>query len=312
MPIRQDTLRERWLAEQRYAETTKRTYRETLADFQRRHPVHAERVRLEHLIDYLTTDANGHETRRAPSTLERQRATLRVFWRWAKRRGYVKMNPAEDLDCLNVGRGERRPGRWLTRADARTLLDACDDGTDQGMRDHALIITALLTGLRRAELAGLTWRCLDLAQRRVDVKGKGSKLATIGLPDQAADVLAAWGQVVAAHRGRRPRPDDPVFPSGRPTGGLHNSEQVYVFHWRQPLSVWTVRAIIARRASAAGLGTVGTHDLRRSFAGFLDADGVDLKGIQAALRHSSPDVTVRCYLDRSPRRAMDATACLTL
>lgn len=44
MPIRQDTLRERWLAANRYAETTEATYRETLADFQRRFPCHAEKV----------------------------------------------------------------------------------------------------------------------------------------------------------------------------------------------------------------------------------------------------------------------------
>lgn len=78
------------------------------------------------------------------------------------------------------------------------------------------------------------------------------------------------------------------------------------------LTPWTVRKIIARRAEDAGVGTVATHDLRRSFAGFLDEDGTDLKGIQAALRHSSPHVTARCYLDRSPRRAIDATSDLRL
>ncbi len=56
MPIRQDTLRERWLAQQRYAPTTKQTYRETLTAFERRFPVYAEHVRPEHLIDFLTTD----------------------------------------------------------------------------------------------------------------------------------------------------------------------------------------------------------------------------------------------------------------
>ncbi|MCU1357743.1 MAG: hypothetical protein JWM89_3161, partial [Acidimicrobiales bacterium] len=83
MPIRQDTLRERWLAEQNYAESTTRTYRETLSDFQRRHPAHAERVTPQMLVDYLTTDASGHQTNRAPSTLSRQRSTLRAHWRWA-------------------------------------------------------------------------------------------------------------------------------------------------------------------------------------------------------------------------------------
>lgn len=42
VPIRQDTLRTRWLAQQRYAETTKVTYSETLKAFQTRYGVYAE------------------------------------------------------------------------------------------------------------------------------------------------------------------------------------------------------------------------------------------------------------------------------
>lgn len=312
MPIRQETLWTRWLTEQRYAPTTVKTYRETLSDFHRRFPVYAEKVRREHLVQYLTTDANGHDTRRAPRTLERQRATLRSFWTWAKRRGYVKQNPAADLDSLMLGKGDRRPGRWLTRDEIRVLLDDVEDGSLQGQRDHTLVLVAVLTGLRRAELAGLRWRDLDLQQRRAAVRGKGTKLATIGLPEQATDGLVRWRRAIQDERGRAPRPDDPVFPTGRPVGGLCYVRQHYRFDWSTPLSVWAIRAMIARRAQAAGLGTVATHDLRRSFAGLLDEDGVDLKGIQAALRHSSPDVTARCYLDRSPRRAVQAVQSLRL
>lgn len=312
MPIRQDTLRCRWLAANNFAATTAKTYTETLTAFERRYPMHAERVAHEHLVDFLTTDANGATTSRAPSTLDRQRTVLRGFWRWANREGFVRQDPADGLEHLYLGTGERRPGRWLTRDEAHRLLDGCEAG-DQGQRDRTLMTVALLTGLRRAELAGLIWRAVDLSGGRISVVGKGSKLATIGLPEQARSSLAAWRQVVADRQGRRgPGPNQPVFPTGRKFGGLNNSVEDYAFDWNRPLTVWTVRSIIARRAEAAGLGTVATHDLRRSFAGFLDEDGADLKGIQAALRHSSPDVTARCYLDRSPRRAVEAVAGLRL
>jgi integrase/recombinase XerC len=308
MPIRQDTLHRRWFAANNYAASTIRSYTETLSDFQRRYPFHAERVRSEHLVDYLTTDADGSDTKRAPSTLDRQRTVLRVFWRWAKREGYVKHDPSEGLEHLFLGQGERRQGRWLTRAEAHRLLDSCEAG-DQGQRDRTLIVVALLTGLRRSELVGLTWRDVDVSQRRVTVRGKGSKLATIGLPQQATTALLDWCKVVADRQGRAaPGPNQPVFPTGQKQGGLNNSAEDYRFDFNRALTPWTVRKIIARRAEAAGLGTVATHDLRRSFAGFLDEDGIDLKGIQAALRHSSPEVTARCYLDRSPRRAVEAVA----
>jgi Phage integrase, N-terminal SAM-like domain len=78
--LRQDSLRNRWLLQQRYAETTQATYTETLKAFQRRYPVMAERVTEAMLVDFLTTDANGEATTRASNTLKRQRATLRTFW----------------------------------------------------------------------------------------------------------------------------------------------------------------------------------------------------------------------------------------
>lgn len=312
MPIRQDTLRRRWLAEQNYATTTQRTYTETLGAFERRYPIHAEQVTHAHLVDYLTTETDGSPATRAPSTLDRQRSTLRSFWRWVDRSGYVKADPTEGLEHLNLGSGDVRLGRWLDRSEALALLADCGPD-DQGLRDRTLMVVALLTGLRRAELAGLRWRSIDLAQSRLTVRGKGGKLATIGLPDQAREALGEWRSVVAARLERpAPGPDLPVFPTGRPQGGLNHSTACYVFDWSRPLSPWGVRAMIARRAESAGLGVVATHDLRRTFAGLLDVDGVDLKGIQAALRHSSPEVTARCYLDRSPRRAVEATRTLAL
>lgn len=246
MPIRQDTLRRRWLASNNYATSTRQTYSETLLDFERRYPVHAEQVRHEHLVDYLTTDASGASTTRAPSTLDRQRSTLRVFWRWARREGYVRADPADGLEHLRLGQGQRRQGRWLTRPEARQLLDACGLD-DQGRRDHTLILLGLLVGLRRAELAGLTWRSVDLSQRRLTVQGKGGKLAVVGLPDQAATALRSWQAVSASRQGRRaPGPNQPVLPTGHQHGGLTHSLVDYVINWNQPLALWTVRAIVAR------------------------------------------------------------------
>ncbi len=312
MPIRQETLRTRWFAAQLFAPTTRHTYTETLRSFERRYPVSAERVTHELLLSFLLTDADGSDTGRAPATIKRQRAELRSFWRWAHREGYVKVNPAARLDELRVGSGERRPGRWLTRDEALHLLSCCADGSLQGQRDRTLILVALLTGLRRAELAGLRWRDLDLTQRRLSVKGKGSKLATIGLPEQAAHALREWRREAGERSEQgKARHDGPVFPTGHYRGGLHGSG-VYTLDWTSPMGLWAVHRMVARRAEDAGLGVVATHDLRRTFAGLLDEQGTDLKGIQAALRHSSPEVTARCYLDRSPRRAVEAVASLKL
>jgi integrase len=141
------------------------------------------------------------------------------------------------------------------------------------------------------------------------VRGKGQKYATIGLPEQAATALHAWRERYLSGNGH-PRRDDPVFCTGQPVGFQDNRS--HLFDWHTPLTTWGVRAVVQRRAEEAGLGAVATHDLRRSFAGFLDERGVPLQDLQAALRHSSPDTTVRAYLDKSPMRALRAVADLEL
>lgn len=306
--IRLDTAWDRWLRERRYAPTTRATYRDTLRALERRIPgVYLEHVTGEQLLDFLLYDDDGKPTARAGSTLGRQRASLNSFFGWCHHRGLVKANPATSLMEIELGRDTRRPGRWLTHDERVNALEAVRSCPfDNALRDEALLIVAMLTGLRRAELAGLQWRQVDLSGRRMVVFGKGGTVKTIGLPDQAATALRHWLKFHRERRGRAPSPQDPVFCTGRQHGGINGGEDGYVFTWHRPLSKFTVNAIVQRYAGCA------THDLRRSFAGMLDEKGVGLQGIQAALRHSSPTVTVQCYLDRSPRRAIEAVEDLEL
>ena len=136
--------------------------------------MNAERIRHERLVDFLTTSPDGHATNLAPNTLDRQRAVRRGFWRWANREGYIKADPADGLSDLYLGKGDRRVGRWLTRDEAKVMLAGCEHD-DQGRRDHTLLLVALLTGLRRSEIASLTWRAVDLRARRITVRGKATR-----------------------------------------------------------------------------------------------------------------------------------------
>jgi len=95
-------------------------------------------------------------------------------------------------------------------------------------------------------------------------------------------------------------------------GGLKGATKDYRFNWAKTASTALTRSVLAHRANQAGIGHVAPHDLRRSFAGFLDDRGIDLRTIQTALRHSSADTTVRCYLTPNPTRALRAVAALEL
>jgi len=88
-----------------------------------------------------------------------------------------------------------RTGNWLTQDQAQRLLDAPDLRTVKGVRDRAILAVLLGCGLRRAELAALTF---DHVQQRdgrwavVDLVGKGRRIRTVAMPAWAKTAIDAW------------------------------------------------------------------------------------------------------------------------
>lgn len=73
-------------------------------------------------------------------------------------------------------KGVKVPRSFLTEAEMDALISAPDLSTWSGRRDHALLVLALLTGLRLSELTGLRCRDLELrAPAHVKCLGKGRK-----------------------------------------------------------------------------------------------------------------------------------------
>jgi integrase/recombinase XerD len=102
---------------------------------------------------------------------------------------------------------------YLTAPEIDALLAAPDRNTWTGRRDHALLLLAVQTGLRAAELASL--RCQDLQLDDgawVRCHGKGRKERCTPLTRQTVQVLRVW------LREQGGDPAGPLFPS---RGGRH-------------------------------------------------------------------------------------------
>ncbi|WP_442939987.1 tyrosine-type recombinase/integrase [Nocardioides sp. B-3] len=75
------------------------------------------------------------------------------------------------------------------------------------------------------------------------------------------------------------------------TGGSPASDQ-----WGNPAGPWTIeRAIRACRETAGLTNDFRFHDLRHYFASLLIASGLDVKVVQARLRHASAKTTPDTY-----------------
>src|SRR5215510_6896342 len=105
-------------------------------------------------------------------------------------------------------RTERNLVTYLTDAEAGALLDACDQATWTGRRDHAMFALTIQAGLRISELAGLTRQDVTLtAGASVHTVGKGRKERRTPLVPATRAVLKNW-------LSERPgAATDPLFPA---------------------------------------------------------------------------------------------------
>jgi integrase/recombinase XerD len=105
-------------------------------------------------------------------------------------------------------RTERNLVTYLTEPEVDALLDACDQTTWTGRRDHAMFAVTVQTGVRISELAGLSRRDVTLtAGANVHTVGKGRKERRTPLVPTTRAILKAW-------LGERPgAPTDPLFPT---------------------------------------------------------------------------------------------------
>jgi site-specific recombinase XerD len=172
-----------------------------------------------------------------------------------------------------------RVGNWLTLRQAQALLSAPDIATVKGLRDRAILAVLLGCGLRRSEVAALTFAHIQQWDGRwciVDLIGKHSRVRTVPMPTWVKVAIDAWTSAAAVADGRIFRPVN----RGDKVQGEAMSEKV----------VWQM---LQQYATDAGVPGIAPHDCRRSCAKLCRAAGGELEQIQLLLGHASVQTTER-------------------
>jgi len=172
-----------------------------------------------------------------------------------------------------------RTGNWLSARQAQSLLNAPDITTLRGLRDRAILAVLLGCGLRRSEVAALTFEHIQQRDGRwciVDLVGKHGRIRTAPMPTWVKVAIDAWTTPALVA-------DDHVFrPVNRAgqVGGKGLGEKV-VWHLIKPY------------AEEAGVPGIAPHDLRRTCAKLCRGAGGELEQIQLLLGHASVQTTER-------------------
>ena len=95
--------------------------------------------------------------------------------------------------AIPTARIQRNIVSWLDPTEADALLDACDQETRTGRRDHAMFTLAIQTGLRISELIGLTVADIHTGTGpHVHCLGKGRKERRTPLLPAVLTLLNRW------------------------------------------------------------------------------------------------------------------------
>jgi len=246
--------------------------------------------RISAFLDHLE-----HERGNTIRTRNARLAAIRSLFRYAALRHPEHAATIQRVLAITTKRHDQALVTFLTDHELHALLDAPDQSTWIGRRDHALILLAAQTGLRASELIGLTCGDLRLGTgAHVSCLGKGRKHRITPLTKQTTAVVRAWT------RERDGQPNDPLFATS--TGRKLT---------RDALERRLTKHAAAAAATCPSLAakTITPHVLRHTAAMRLLHAGVDTTVIALWLGHEQMQTT-RIYLHADlaiKQKALDRT-----
>ena len=264
-----------------------------------------EAVTSDHVEDYLTCLADAHLSKK---TISNHWVALSSLWTWAESKLTIPHILRGHVACPKVPKHQPQP---YTKEDVERMLRACRYNAAWGvkpdtqskrhtaLRDTAIIMVLVDTGIRASELCALT--VADYNPRRSDLQiqhGKGDKSRTVPLGVTASDALddyLDWRQRPPGEARRRKSdrtplaPDLPLFATG--TGHAMRRDELL--------------RMISSCAQRAGVTNANLHRFRHTFAINYLRQYPNVYTLQRVLGHSSLD-TVRLYLAISEADIHDA------
>lgn len=224
---------------------------------------------------------------------------LTAWLRWLKRRKKIEGDLTELIEMIERPPRTRSLPKVVKEDDAARLLAALAGGAGEHwlyLRDQALIILALDSGVRIGELVNLTLDKLDMKHRTIAARDtKSNADRTIVFSERAAEPLTRW--LLKRAELSPPASLREVFLSDYQNHG-----------WRF-LTTSGMRLILQRWQKRAGIARFNFHRLRHSYAVYTLRAGGDLLDIQKQMGHSSIATTaIYARVDDTGRQGRHNTA----
>lgn len=215
---------------------------------------------------------------RAPKSIARQFAAIRMFHRFMLDEGLRSDNPTAFIDGVKVPSGIPKA---LSEEEVELLLNAVTGVDSLAVRDRALLEFLYATGARVSEACGLSMSDVDMESNIARVFGKGSKERIVPFGRHAKEALESW-----------------LGAGGRPMlcpqqwAKRDHADAVFLGVRGTRLSRQAAWGIVRKYAMLAGIKSeLSPHVLRHSCATHMLVHGADLRIVQELLGHASVSTT---------------------
>jgi integrase/recombinase XerC len=227
-------------------------------------------VTIAHIRSWLATQQVKGGAR---TTLSRRAVSIRLFTKWATKKGFL----VKDIGLtLATPKGHRTLPEVLSISDATVAMDSlatrvAEEESATSIRDCAILEVLYASGARVSELCGLDLDDIDYQRNTILVLGKGNKERTIPLGNPAMKALNNW-----------------IKNARTEMANGASGEAVFLGVRGKRIDQRTVRTVVYEALEALeGAQRLGPHALRHSAATHLLEGGADLRTVQEILGHAS-------------------------
>ncbi len=220
-------------------------------------------VDIKNYIKYLSTVKD--------TSLSRKISTLRTFYDFMIKKGYIKINPMDSIEGPKLG--HYLPD--VLSIEEITKIIELEPTDNFSFRNRTILELLYSTGLRISELTSLKLENINLNSALIKVMGKGSKERIVPINDYALEYLDKYIKEIR-----------PQMLKG------YQTDAVFLNNHGKPISRQGVFKIIKNRAQEVGINkNISPHTFRHSFATHLLQNGADIRFIQELLGHSDIQTT---------------------
>ena len=248
---------------------------------------------VQELINFLATpsgrvDKKGEKL--APATIRRYLTILQSIMTMAWKQEYIQSNPA-DTRRLEISKIVTPEVEAFSNEEIAEILKMAQL---EPIHIHAVIATAIYTGARRGEIAGLKWEDVDFEKRTMYIRRSVVKLVgqepEIKLPKTISSIRQmaipqALCDILQELKKEQDRKKALLGEKWHEEGFLFTDWCGHVMHPHTPTKQFD------KFLKKYGFRHLKFHGLRHSSATYLLSNGCDIKTVSKRLGHTSIDTT---------------------